>query len=282
MARDFGNARKLTSGRWQARYRGPDGQRRSAPNTFKTEREANRWLSLKEAEVLRGEWVNPDAGKVTVREWGERWLESVAQSLKPKTRASYESLFRTLIIPAFGNRELRSIRPIDVGEWVARVNGRGLSASRIRQAHVVLSQIMKSAVRNELVRTSPCVGTKLPRLPKEEPRILSDDEVSRLIAVAEGPLKLQVKILAYAGSRIGEVFALRRGRVALETGHLIFAESLVEISGLLSFGPPKNGKFHVVKIPLFLVKDLTVYLDAMTDKDPSALLFVGKRGGPLH
>lgn len=32
--RQFGNIRKLPSGRYQARYRGPDGQLRSAPVTF--------------------------------------------------------------------------------------------------------------------------------------------------------------------------------------------------------------------------------------------------------
>jgi hypothetical protein len=32
--RSFGTIRKLPSGRCQARYRGPDGLRRSAPSTF--------------------------------------------------------------------------------------------------------------------------------------------------------------------------------------------------------------------------------------------------------
>jgi hypothetical protein len=66
---------------------------------------------------------------------GERWLESVAPSLKVKTQASYESLFRTLIVPRFGNQEVREICPIDVSKWVASMTKRKLSASRVRQAH---------------------------------------------------------------------------------------------------------------------------------------------------
>jgi len=133
--RDFGSVRKLPSGRWQARYRGPDGVRRNAPSTFATKTDANRWLRLKEAEILKGEWVNPDAGKITVSEWGARWLESVRPSLKPKTFASYVSLFRTQIEPRFGAMALATVRPISVSEWVADMHSRGLSASRIRQAH---------------------------------------------------------------------------------------------------------------------------------------------------
>jgi predicted transcriptional regulator len=34
--REFGTTRKLPSGRWQARYIGPDGQRYTAPETFDT------------------------------------------------------------------------------------------------------------------------------------------------------------------------------------------------------------------------------------------------------
>ena len=39
--RRFGNIRKRSSGRWQARYIGPDGLEHTAPNTFATDREAN-------------------------------------------------------------------------------------------------------------------------------------------------------------------------------------------------------------------------------------------------
>lgn len=280
--RRFGSVRMLPSGRVQARYPGPDGKVRSAPTTFPNKRAAERWLTLKEAEIARGEWVDPDAGKITVKEWGERWLEAVTPSLKPKTRASYVSLLKTQVFPRFGNTEIAQIRPITVSEWIASMKKRELSASRIRQAYVVLTQIMKSAVHNELIKASPCVGIKLPRLPHTQPRILAEEEVSRLIAAADAPLDLIIQTLAYAGPRIGEVFALRRGRIALETGHLVVAETLIEIAGRHSFGTPKSHEMRVLKLPAFLVDAFRKHLDTMTDKDPSALLFVGKTGKPLH
>jgi hypothetical protein len=44
--REFGTTRKLASGRWQARYIGPDGQRHTAPETFETKSDAQDWLNL--------------------------------------------------------------------------------------------------------------------------------------------------------------------------------------------------------------------------------------------
>ncbi|GHA87348.1 hypothetical protein GCM10010512_18700 [Streptomyces thermoviolaceus subsp. thermoviolaceus] len=38
--REFGTVRKLASGRWQARYVGPDGTRHKAPETFDTKTDA--------------------------------------------------------------------------------------------------------------------------------------------------------------------------------------------------------------------------------------------------
>lgn len=56
--RRFGAIRALPSGRWQARYRGPDGLIRPAPHTFLSEKDAERWLTVTESEILRGEWID--------------------------------------------------------------------------------------------------------------------------------------------------------------------------------------------------------------------------------
>ena len=59
-SRHFGNIRKLPSGLYQARYRGPDGRMRSAPHTFARKSDAASWLTLKEAEIRQGDWIDPD------------------------------------------------------------------------------------------------------------------------------------------------------------------------------------------------------------------------------
>ena len=60
--RRFGRVRKLPSGRYQARYPGPDGVDRAAPQTFATKTDADVWLTMKDAEIHRGDWIDPDAG----------------------------------------------------------------------------------------------------------------------------------------------------------------------------------------------------------------------------
>jgi hypothetical protein len=67
--RQFGSVRKLPSGRYQARYTGPDGQTYAARRengqalTFQTKGDADDWLSLRRSEILRNDWLPPAAPK---------------------------------------------------------------------------------------------------------------------------------------------------------------------------------------------------------------------------
>lgn len=81
--RQFGSIRKLPSGRFQARYTGPDGHTYAARRengqalTFQTRGDADGWLSLRRSEILRNDWPPPAAPRVvplTVREFAEAWL----------------------------------------------------------------------------------------------------------------------------------------------------------------------------------------------------------------
>jgi hypothetical protein len=54
----------LPSGRYQARYLGPDGIDRPARSTFPTKTAAEVWLSRKEIEIRAGQWIDPDLGRL--------------------------------------------------------------------------------------------------------------------------------------------------------------------------------------------------------------------------
>jgi integrase-like protein len=148
--RRFGAVRQLTSGRWQARYRDPaTGLLRPAPYTFTTKTDADLWLTTTEAEIIKGTFLDPSAGKITVAEWGKRWFDSASPHLKRRTVTLYAGLIRLWINPRDGGYELSAVRPIHIKEWLAGLQKAGLSASRTRTAYRVLSQIFASAVDNE-------------------------------------------------------------------------------------------------------------------------------------
>lgn len=55
----FGSVRKLPSGRWQARFLGPDMVRHVGATTFQTKGDAQAWLAEERRLITLGQWTAP-------------------------------------------------------------------------------------------------------------------------------------------------------------------------------------------------------------------------------
>lgn len=309
--RRFGALRKLPSGRWQARYRSPDGREITAPQTFATKTDAALFLDAIEVDQRRGVWHDPTpAQHETLRTWSKRWLDQHSAALTVSTAVSYRGLLDCCVLDrvvddreiGLGDLPLAALTPMRVGEWLAALQRSGLSASRVRKAYRVLSLAMDAAVRDRLLPTSPCGRHhRLPRLPEHEPQILTVDQVETLVShlrngspptgkdrsscqpIRPNPsLALLVELMAYAGLRVGEALALRRRHVDVLGCKLVVAESLVEADGEFTFGSTKTHQVRDVPLPRSLLADLEVHLDERVEQRTDALLFPGKTGNPMR
>ena len=100
--------------RWQARYRDPDGRERT--KDFARKYDAERFLTTVTSDVLRGSYVDPDAGKTTFGDFADRWLE--AQTFGDTTREATE--FRSAWMKGHGQgagrrRSLQAFGPGPAG-----------------------------------------------------------------------------------------------------------------------------------------------------------------------
>jgi hypothetical protein len=159
--RQFGSARHLPSGKWQARYRLPSGEMVSAPQTFLTKGDAGRWLSSVEADRTRGRWLDPRAGRVRLEEYAWDWLRARVR-LAPRTREIYESQLRLHIlpaladgVPALGDIALADLTPEMVRLWYATLTARR-SASVAAKAYTRLRQIFGQAISDDRIGKNPC------------------------------------------------------------------------------------------------------------------------------
>ncbi len=280
--RNYGTVRRLPSGRWQARFYDPNtGEQVPARTTFPTKADAVRWLTMTETDKLRGTWRDPALGEIALRDWATRWRNSRTE-LKPKTALSYDSLLRSRILPALGDRPIGSIRTIDLQEWVAAMRGAGLSASRVRQASILLSGILQAAVVDGLIASNPAVGVRLPRLPATDMRVLTAAEVDRLATSITPRYRALVYVLAYGGLRYGEAAALRCANVNLDGRRIHISELLADVGGTLYFGPTKTHAARAVVMPGFLVPILERHISEDTAGEPHSLVFTSPDGTPLR
>ena len=97
--RRWGRVRQLPSGQWQARAPDPmrPGHLVSAPKTFTSRTDAERWLAAQETDQARGVWVDPSLGQVTFADWVFQWRENINDGVY--------NIPGFLIAAANGNRE---------------------------------------------------------------------------------------------------------------------------------------------------------------------------------
>jgi hypothetical protein len=99
---------KRDNGKWRARYRDADG--REHARHFPRKVDAQRWLDEVTADVVTGRYVDPRAGRTTVRAQGEAWLS--AQVFDVTTRANATSRLNVHVFPYLGDSSSgRSSRP---------------------------------------------------------------------------------------------------------------------------------------------------------------------------
>jgi integrase len=230
--------------------------------------------SLTTPAAVRVEWIP------TLESWSQEWL-AFSVHLKPKTQVGYQSLLRVQILPVFGALPLDGIDGLAIRRWVANLHATGLSASRIKQSHQVLRQMLSSAVDCGLLERNPSERIKLPRDSRSEMSCLSAEEVERLVAAVPVRYRPLIHVLAYGGLRWGEASALRRGRCNLDTGLLLVAESISDVNGKVVFGQTKTYRARKTRIPEFLVEELRIHLQGVEARS-DALVFTAERGGPLR
>lgn len=277
--REFGAVRKLPSGRYQASYLDPQGLRRHAPSTFKAKGDANAWLSTKESELHKGVWRDPAIGRISLSEYGARWIAE--HKLGSRTRDLYKSLFRLHVEPYLGSRALEDLTSETVRWWRATLRDDGRSDGTIAKAYRLLRAIMNAAVDDGRVVRNPCriKGADQER-PPERP-VATVQQVWALAEAVGSRFRVFILTAALASLRWGELVSLRRQDVDLRGGILHVTRALSENGGQLEFTQPKNNRSRIVVLPDVLVDELRTHLDGVAE-DPGALIFTGERGGLLR
>ena len=271
--------RKKGVGRWQVRYRDPSGEERA--RAFRRRVDAERFLVTVETDKLRGTWTDPRLEKTTVGEWAPTW-QAGRVHLRPSTRISAESLLRNHVLPYFGSRRLGSVTQIDVQAFVIHLEEKGLSASTIRQAYLLIAGAFSSALESGLIARTPCRSIKLPPNTRKEMRFLSTDEVAEVADAIGSPYRALVLTAAYTGCRFGELAGLRTHRLDLAGRSLTVADSLSDINGHLGLTQPKTAAARrQIALPKLLTDELARHM-TQYPPGPEGFVFSAPEGGPLR
>ena len=281
--RRFSAVRQLPSGQWQARYRGPDGLMYLAEKTFPTKTAAEVWLTRKEAEILDGDWINPEAARscsLTSAPPGSRNGPAFA----PKTITLYRYMLRGHIAPYFAAKTVGEIKEGQVRRWRRKLLDSGKSEVTTAKAYRLLKAILNTAVDDGIIRRNPCrvKGASVEKSP-ERP-VLTVPEVFLLAEAIDQRYAALILLAAFGSLRWGELEALRRKDIDQAVTVVRVERQLTEIpGGGFQFGSPKSDAGQrLVPIPGLIRASIRAQLDRNPNQTGDALVFTSPAGLPLR
>lgn len=246
----WGSLRRLPSGRWQARYPGPDGEIHTARTdddralTFETKADARTWLSGVHRKIALGTWESPQAMAARLRaeaeaeaartigftEYAERWVEMIRTqpSRSGKMRSagtirSYKGKVHGYLIPEFGDTPVRAIDKNRIREMTDKLdkipsplNPKSKFNGVTRPVLTVLMMILRQAARDGYIVKEPDVP-----MPRQEPvrrgpdddvgeEVANPEQVEALYGAMPDQWAIAVLLAAWCQLRRGECLGLQR------------------------------------------------------------------------
>jgi integrase len=249
--------------------------------TFVRKEDAKRFVSTVEADLARGDWLDPKLAKTPFKVVADAWF-ATNPGEKAKTRTGYAQLLRNHVLPYFGAIPVARITKTTVRTWLAEMIEKGASAGTIRNAYTVLKPILDTAVEQNLIRANPLSTgdrIKLPRPPKDEALFLTAEQVEALASEIDPRYSVLIRFAAYTGLRAGELCALRVKNLDLMRKVVHVTES-VTLQAPFVYGPTKTYAERKVNLPAFLVDALAEHV-APRAGNPNAFVFESREGKPL-
>ena len=231
--------------------------------------------------MLRGDWIDPLLGRVSLADFGARWIKE--RKLGVRTREEHERTFRLHVVPFLGHKTLGEIGTDTVRSWRVDLAEAGRSEIRIAKAYKLLRAIMNTAVDDERIKRNPCRIKGADQEFSPERPVAS---VPQVFALADAmPLRFRAFVLAaaFTGLRWGELIALRRCDVDVDGLTVRVPRRLAQLgSGRMVVGPTKSAAgFRTVALPELIAGDLREHVDRFAGAGDDALIFVGEKGAML-
>lgn len=280
---------------WRVQYRDPSGRGRTKSG-FTKKAEAEAWAAENTLHLETGSWIDPNAGNATLSTLTPAWFAGHT-SHSPSYCKTLESTWRIHVEPAWGHRKIASIRRSEVQAWVGTIRKHRAGAvdegtarevldapaspTTVMNAHAVLAQLLDLAVGDNLIRSNPARGVKLPKKPPAVKVYLTAEQLNRLVKACGDKGDL-IALLGTSGIRYGEAIALRVKDVNVLRRRLTIARTMTEDDdeeSTVVFSAPKSKTARTVAVTHSIIGLLE---ERMEGKAPDELLWARANGEPLR
>ena len=185
-------------------------------------------------------------------EWLDHWYETYCKpNARPATQRTYEGYIRLYLHPRLGSIPLNKVTTSDIQQmctWMmteARLDQKngdsGLSDSQVINCYSLCDRVLEKAMAEKLIVRNPAKGCKLPPNRPNEMKVLSREDMQKVLIQAKEENYYELFLLEFAtGLRLGELMALQWDDVNLVTGELRINKQVNLVGSKLVISEPKT------------------------------------------
>lgn len=172
--------------------------------------EARKILNMILKQVDHGTYL-PDKKVPAFSEVADKWLEHKQLDIRESTFTSYECHIRRNLKPFFGDTKITRLNYSSITKFMAAESSNGASVHHIKKSLVLLSGILKYAVRQRLIDSNPVQEVDKPKgrsryKSSDEMDIYRPDEIRQFLDNVEGlKYKTLFMLAIMSGARQGEL-----------------------------------------------------------------------------
>jgi integrase len=207
-----------------------------------------------------------EGANVGFKVFSKQWFEANCKRWEPFTAERYEEILRLYIWPADNySKPIDKISRREIKQHLRSVYKKR-SPATVEAVHAVISSIFEEAIDDEIIGANPARGLLKKILPpknqrdEKQPAPFTRQELLLFIEqfqwIGSWTVQLILKVMAYAGLRLGEALAMRLSHLDVDK----MAYHVTQSIKLKCFRKPKFGKTRIVDLPAYLVDELKAYV----------------------
>jgi len=143
---------------------------------------------------------------MTITELVQHYNQHELSRLAHSSQKAYQSYARTRIVPVWGNHQLTTVKAVAVENWLASLPLANGSRAKIRN---IMCGLFSHAVRWEFTDRNPITHVRQATQRAKQPVVLSNDEITKLLAELGEPARTSVFVALTTGLRVSELLALK-------------------------------------------------------------------------
>ena len=175
-----------------------------------------RRLRDKLAAEVQGTQAPVARARATFGDLATEWLEEQKARLdvaemSPRTYEGYELALRCHVLPAFASRQLRSLTPDELVDWIRHLRKAGYAPHSVHNYWAPINLVLRHAVRQGVLAANPAdrlTSAERPRPGSSRRRFLDRHEMQRLLAAAPERYRVALVCGLFSGLRLSELLGL--------------------------------------------------------------------------